>query len=111
MSRTAHGHFARVRAHCSGTRLRGTTGPPPGWPLSQQKESHMKQMMLLQTMLTGWFRDVMDRADETGASLVEYALLLAHTLTSTLNTVGNSIALVNPGVRGGGWIADRDAVG
>ncbi|HEY5320718.1 MAG TPA: Flp family type IVb pilin [Galbitalea sp.] len=65
----------------------------------------MKQMMLLQTMLTGWFRDVMDRADETGASLVEYALLLAliavvaigalvflgHTVSNQLNNVAGTI--------------------
>ncbi len=65
----------------------------------------MKQLMLWQTMLTGWFRDAIDRADETGASLVEYALLLAliavvaigaltflgHTVSNTLNNVGNTI--------------------
>ena len=65
----------------------------------------MNQLMLLQTMLTGWFRGVMDRADEKGASLVEYALLLAliavvaigalvflgHTVNNQLNNVANTI--------------------
>ncbi|HEY5320719.1 MAG TPA: Flp family type IVb pilin [Galbitalea sp.] len=54
--------------------------------------------------------------DETGASLVEYALLLAliavvaigalvflgHTVSNTLNNVGNDIAIGNPGGGGGG---------
>jgi Flp pilus assembly pilin Flp len=65
----------------------------------------MKQLMLLQTMITGWFHDVIDRADETGASLVEYALLLAliavvaigalvflgHSVSNQLNNVANTI--------------------
>jgi pilus assembly protein Flp/PilA len=65
----------------------------------------MNQLMLLQTMIAGWFRGVIDRADETGASLVEYALLLAliavvaigalvflgHTVSNTLNNVANTI--------------------
>ena len=65
----------------------------------------MRQLMILQTMLTGWFRDVVDRADETGASLVEYALLLAliavvaigalvflgHSVSNQLNNVANTI--------------------
>ena len=63
-------------------------------------------MLWRTTMLTGWARGVVHRADETGASLVEYALLLAliavvamtalvflgHTVANTLNNVGNDIS-------------------
>ena len=65
----------------------------------------MNQIMLWRTMLTGWVRGVVDRADDTGASLVEYALLLAliavvaiaaltllgHTVANQLNNVANTL--------------------
>ena len=65
----------------------------------------MNQIMLWRTTVTGWFRGVVDRADDTGASLVEYALLLAliavvaitalvflgHTVANQLNNVANTI--------------------
>jgi pilus assembly protein Flp/PilA len=62
------------------------------------------KLVLFQTTIRAWFAD---RArDETGASLVEYALLLAlvavvaitallflgHTVSNTLNNVGSNIA-------------------
>ena len=65
----------------------------------------MKQIMLWQTMVTGWVRGRFAKDDEKGASLVEYALLLAliavvaigaltflgHTVSNTLNNVSNTI--------------------
>ena len=65
----------------------------------------MNQIMLWRTIVTGWIRGVVDRADDTGASLVEYALLLAliavvaigaltflgHTVSNQLNNVAGTI--------------------
>jgi Flp pilus assembly pilin Flp len=65
----------------------------------------LNQIMLWQAMIVGWARDRVSGKDDTGASLVEYALLLAliavvaigaltflgHAVTSTLNNVANII--------------------
>ena len=37
----------------------------------------LNQIMLWQAMIVGWARDRVNGKDDTGASLVEYALLLA----------------------------------
>ena len=37
----------------------------------------LNQIMLWQAMIVGWARDRVTSKDDTGASLVEYALLLA----------------------------------
>jgi Flp pilus assembly pilin Flp len=37
----------------------------------------LNQIMLWQAMIVGWVRDRVSAKDDTGASLVEYALLLA----------------------------------
>jgi pilus assembly protein Flp/PilA len=37
----------------------------------------LNQIMLWQAMIVGWARDRVSSKDDTGASLVEYALLLA----------------------------------
>lgn len=63
----------------------------------------MVQILALKAAVTAWFGRVQD--DERGASLVEYALLLAliavvaiaaliflgHSVSNTLNTVGNAV--------------------
>jgi len=65
----------------------------------------LNQIMLWQAMLVGWMRDRFSAKDDTGASLVEYALLLAliavvaigalvflgNTVNNTLNHVANTI--------------------
>ena len=65
----------------------------------------LNQVMLWQAMLVGWVRDHLAPKEERGASLVEYALLLAliavvaigaliflgHTVNNTLNNVANAI--------------------
>ena len=65
----------------------------------------LNQVMLWQAMLVGWVRDHLTPKEERGASLVEYALLLAliavvaigaliflgHTVNNTLNNVANAI--------------------
>jgi len=65
----------------------------------------LKQIMLWQAIIVGWARDRVSSKDDTGASLVEYALLLAliavvaigalaflgHAVSNTLNNVANSI--------------------
>jgi pilus assembly protein Flp/PilA len=65
----------------------------------------LNQIMLWQAMIVGWARDRVSGKDDTGASLVEYALLLAliavvaigaltflgHAVTSTLNNVATDI--------------------
>ncbi len=66
----------------------------------------MNQIMLWQAMIVGWVRDHVSAKDDTGASLVEYALLLAliavvaigaltflgSSVSSTLNNVANAIS-------------------
>lgn len=63
----------------------------------------MTQLTMLYTTIVGWFQDRRD--DERGASLVEYALLLAliavvaigalvllgHHVANTLNSVNNNL--------------------
>ena len=67
----------------------------------------LNQIMLWQVMIVGWARDHFSDKDDTGASLVEYALLLAliavvaigaltllgksviSTLTNVANTINN----------------------
>lgn len=65
----------------------------------------LNQIMLWQAMIVGWVRDRAARKPDTGASLVEYALLLAliavvaivaleflgHTVSNTLNNVADII--------------------
>jgi pilus assembly protein Flp/PilA len=65
----------------------------------------LNQIMLWQAMIVGWARDHVSRKDDRGASLVEYALLLAliavvaigaltflgTSVSSTLNNVANAI--------------------
>ncbi len=65
----------------------------------------MTQLLILQHAIIGWFQDHLSRDDERGASLVEYALLLAliaviaiaaliflgHSVSNTLNNVGGAI--------------------
>ena len=65
----------------------------------------VNQVMLWQAMIVGWARDRASGKDDVGASLVEYALLLAliavvaivaigflgQSVSSTLNNVANSI--------------------
>jgi len=65
----------------------------------------LNQIMLWQAMIVGWARDHVTGKDDTGASLVEYALLLAliavvaigaltflgNTVAHTLNNVANVI--------------------
>jgi pilus assembly protein Flp/PilA len=66
----------------------------------------LNQIMLWQAIIVGWVRDRVADKDEAGASLVEYALLLAliavvaigaltflgTTVSSTLNNVANAIS-------------------
>jgi pilus assembly protein Flp/PilA len=66
----------------------------------------LNQIMLWQAMIVGWLRDRVADKDETGASLVEYALLLAliavvaigaltflgTSVSHTLNNVANAIS-------------------
>ncbi len=66
----------------------------------------LKQIMLWQAMIVGWARDHVADKDDTGASLVEYALLLAliavvaigaltflgTSVSHTLNNVANAIS-------------------
>jgi pilus assembly protein Flp/PilA len=66
----------------------------------------LNQIKLWQSMLVGWVRGHAPGKDNTGASLVEYALLLAliavvaigaliflgDTVANTLNNVANNIA-------------------
>ena len=68
----------------------------------------LNQIMLWQAMIVGWARDRVSGKDDTGASLVEYALLLAliavvaigaltflgGAVTHTLNNVANNV--INP---------------
>ena len=65
----------------------------------------LNQIMLWQAMIVGWVRDRVPSKDDTGASLVEYALLLAliavvaigaltflgGSVAKTLNNVANAI--------------------
>ena len=65
----------------------------------------LNQIMLWQAMIVGWVRDRVATKDDTGASLVEYALLLAliavvaivalqalgTSVSSTLGNVANDI--------------------
>jgi pilus assembly protein Flp/PilA len=66
----------------------------------------LNQIMLWQAMLTGWVRGHLPAKDDTGATLVEYALLLAliavvaigaliflgNTVSNTLSNVGQNIS-------------------
>jgi len=68
----------------------------------------LNQIMLWQAMIVGWARDRVSGKDDTGASLVEYALLLAliavvaigaltflgGAVSNTLNNVGQHINTV-----------------
>ena len=68
----------------------------------------LNQVKLLQAMLVGWVRSNLPAKDDTGASLVEYALLLAlvavvaigalvflgGSVNNTLNQVANAINTV-----------------
>jgi len=70
----------------------------------------LNQIMLWQAMIVGWTRDHVSGKDDTGASLVEYALLLAliavvaigaltflgGAVSNTLNNVGHQINTVAP---------------
>ena len=70
----------------------------------------LNQIMLWQAMIVGWARDRVTGKDDTGASLVEYALLLAliavvaigaltflgDAVSNTLNNVGHHINNVSP---------------
>ena len=70
----------------------------------------LNQIMLWQAMIVGWARDRVSGKDDTGASLVEYALLLAliavvaigaltflgGAVSNTLNNVGQQINTVSP---------------
>ena len=70
----------------------------------------LNQIMLWQAMIVGWARDHVSGKDDTGASLVEYALLLAliavvaigaltflgGAVSNTLNNVGHQINTVSP---------------
>ena len=65
----------------------------------------LNQIMVWQSMVTGWVRGRVDKVSDSGASLVEYALLLAliavvaigaltflgNTVSNTLNNVSNII--------------------
>ena len=65
----------------------------------------LNQIMVWQSMVTGWVRGRVDKVSDSGASLVEYALLLAliavvaigaltflgNTVSGTLNNVSNVI--------------------
>jgi pilus assembly protein Flp/PilA len=65
----------------------------------------LNQIMLWQAMIVGWARDRVSSKGDAGASLVEYALLLAliavvaigaltflgHSVSNTLNNVANTI--------------------
>ncbi len=66
----------------------------------------LNQIMLWQAMIVGWVRDHVSEKDDKGASLVEYALLLAliavvaigaltflgTSVSHTLNNVANAIS-------------------
>jgi pilus assembly protein Flp/PilA len=70
----------------------------------------LNQILLWQATIVGWARDRVSNKDDTGASLVEYALLLAliavvaigalaflgHAVSSTLNNVANTISGTTP---------------
>jgi pilus assembly protein Flp/PilA len=70
----------------------------------------LNQIMLWQAMIVGWTRDHVSGKDDTGASLVEYALLLAliavvaigaltflgGTVSNSLNNVGQQFNNVQP---------------
>ena len=65
----------------------------------------LNQIMLWQVMIVGWAKDRVSGKDDTGASLVEYALLLAliavvaigalaflgHAVSNTLNNIAQNI--------------------
>jgi len=65
----------------------------------------LNQVLVWQATIVGWVRSWLPRRDEQGASLVEYALLLAliavvaitaliflgNTVSNTLNNVANAI--------------------
>jgi pilus assembly protein Flp/PilA len=65
----------------------------------------LNQIMLWQAMIVGWARDRVSGKDDTGASLVEYALLLAliavvaigaltflgHAVTNTLQNIATNL--------------------
>jgi pilus assembly protein Flp/PilA len=70
----------------------------------------LNQIMLWQAMIVGWARDRVSDKDDTGASLVEYALLLAliavvaigaltflgGAVSNTLNNVGQQFNNIAP---------------
>jgi pilus assembly protein Flp/PilA len=70
----------------------------------------LNQIMLWQAMIVGWARDRVSGKDDTGASLVEYALLLAliavvaigaltflgGAVSNTLNNMGQQLNNVAP---------------
>ena len=73
--------------------------------LSRRGTHVLNQITLWQAMIVGWLRDRVSDKDDRGASLVEYALLLAliavvaigaltflgNTVSHTLNNVANTI--------------------
>jgi pilus assembly protein Flp/PilA len=68
----------------------------------------LNRIMLWQAMIVGWTRDRMSSKDDTGASLVEYALLLAliavvaiGALTLLGGAVGNTLHNVTNGINSG----------
>lgn len=75
----------------------------------------LSQLMLWQSAVTGWVRGRVSKSGDEGASLVEYALLLAliavvaigaltflgSTVSKTVSNVGNTIALGSSGGGGG----------
>ena len=70
----------------------------------------LNQIVLWQAMIVGWVRDRVPGKDDTGASLVEYALLLAliavvaigaltflgGAVSNTLNNIGQQVNTVSP---------------
>jgi pilus assembly protein Flp/PilA len=73
------------------------------WDSTEKDFELLSQLILLQSTIVGWFKDRL--SGEEGASLVEYALLLAliavvaigaliflgHTASNSLNSIANNL--------------------
>lgn len=73
------------------------------WDLREKDFELLNQLILLQSTIVAWFKDHL--SNEEGASLVEYALLLAliavvaigaliflgHTASNSLNSIANNL--------------------